>query len=371
MEHVMKLNPTVCAVGKNYQIMIVAEQDALISVRVGDKIYYHHSNGIRISAARVHRFCVPAQELDRECAYTVLIQKMIERSAYFPKSEPVLEKNYRFRPVKKTNEICLYHLADVHGELQQAIHAASYFDQPLDLLIMNGDISSTSNTFEDMIACYKIASEVTKGEIPCVISRGNHDLRGQGAESLAGYMPGDEGRSYYTFRVGCIWGILVDTGEDKEDSSPEYGGTVCCHEFRLEQEKMLKKIIQNASDEYAREGVKYRLVVSHVPFTFKRNPPFDIERQLYSNWSALIRENIRPDLMLCGHTHKACVSEPGSEYDDLGQPCTVIVGSDVSKGENGQDVLAGAFIQLSEDCAKVAFNTEHTVLDEKTVFYQK
>lgn len=50
-------------------------------------------------------------------------------------------------------------------------------------------------------------------------------------------MPGDDGRSYYTFKVGCIWGILVDTGEDKEDSHAEYGGIICCHDFRLEQEK--------------------------------------------------------------------------------------------------------------------------------------
>lgn len=367
MKSSIKINPTVCIVGKTYQIMIVSEQDALISVRVGEKSYYNHSNGIRISTAGVHKICVPAEILDRECKYTVVVQKMIERLPYFPESEPAVETTYRFKPIKKTDDINIYHLADVHGELQQAVGAAKYCGKELDLLIMNGDISSTSDTFDEMILCYKIASEVTKGEIPCIISRGNHDLRGFGAENLAKYMPGDGGKSYYTFRMGCIWGMLVDTGEDKEDSHPAYGGTVCCHDFRLEEEKMIHNTIRNAAEEYAEDGVKYRVILSHVPFTFKREEPFDIERQLFSDWSKLIKENIKPDIMLCGHTHKACVSECGSEYDDLGQPCTIIVGSDVSEDENGKSVLAGAFININDDVIKVVFNTASGILFEETV----
>lgn len=366
---IVKLNPTVCAVGKMYQIMIIAECEALISVRIGEKIYYYHSNGIRISSPGVHRISVPAEELDRECAYTVVIQKVIERLPYFPKIKPPIEKVYKFRPVKKTEDINIYHLADVHGKFRQAVNIVKYCGRKLDLLIMNGDISSTSDTFEDMTLCYKIASEITKGEIPCIISRGNHDLRGFGAEHLAEYMPGADGRSYYTFRVGCIWGMLVDTGEDKEDGHPEYGGTVCCHDFRIEQERMIKETIKNAVDEYAGEGVKYRFIISHVPFTFKREDPFDIERPLFSSWSKLMKEYIKPDLMMCGHTHKACISECGSEYDDLGQPCTIIVGSDVDEVENGEDIIAGAFINLNEGSARVIFNTEKEILDETTITF--
>ena len=34
-----------------------------------------------------------------------------------------------------------------------------------------------------------------------------------------------------TFRLGNLWGILLDCGEDKNDDRPEYGGTICCHAF--------------------------------------------------------------------------------------------------------------------------------------------
>lgn len=363
----MKLHPTVCVVGKTYQIMVVTEVEALISVQVGEKTYYCHSNGIRIASAGVHRIVVPTEALDREKSYTVIVQEMIERLPYFPKTGVPVRTEYNFKPIEKNDGINIYHLADVHGHMKQAVSVCRYWDREFDLLIMNGDISSTSNTFDDMILCYKIASEITKGEIPCIISRGNHDLRGFGAEGLARLMPGEAERSYYTFRVGPIWGILVDTGEDKDDDHPEYGGTICCHEFRLEQEKMIKNTIKNAADEYDDVGVKYKMIISHVPFTFKRNDPFDIERPLYTSWSKLMKDNIKPDIMLCGHTHKACISEPGSEYDDLGQPCTVVVGSDVAGNKYDEPILAGAIIELCDGCARVSVNTVSEILLEGIV----
>ena len=134
---------------------------------------------------------------------------------------------------------------------------------------------------------------------------------------------------------------------------------------------MIKNTIKNAEEEYQQDGIKYKLLVSHVPFTFKkREPKFDIERELFSNWSALISENIKPDIMLCGHTHKACVSKPGSEYDDLGHPCTVIVGSDLKKDEQENVILAGALITLGDGKAKVTVNSETEVLLEETVVFE-
>lgn len=367
MNNIVKLNPTVCIVGNTYQIMTITQRDAMVSVRVGNNVYYNHSNGIRVSSAGVHRVSVPSDELDNACKYTVVVEEMLERKPYFPKISPAIEMTYNFSPIEKTNDINIYHLADVHGHFDQAVDAVRFCGEAIDLLIMNGDIANSSNTAEDLMLCYKIASEVTKGEIPCIISRGNHDLRGPEAENLAKYMPSDNGKTYYTFKAGCIWGMLVDAGEDKDDSHPEYGGAICCHDFRLEQEKMIKNTIENASNEYDRDDIKYKLIISHIPFPFKREAPFDIEKQLYSNWSELIRENINPDIMICGHTHKACISECGSEYDELGQPCTIIVGSDVDEDNNGKFILSGALITLSDGVAKVRLNSGTKVLFEETV----
>lgn len=373
MQTITDFHPTVCAVRDTYQIMILTKTDALVSVRIGDKTYANHTNGIRISTAGVHRICVPAKVLDSAREYTVVAQKMIERLAYFSKTEEPIEKTYKFKPLEKTQNINVYHLADVHGELEQAVECASLYENNIDLLILNGDISSSSDTFDDMTLCYKIASRITKGEFPCIMSRGNHDLRGLGAETLATVMPGDNGKSYYTIRVGCIWAILVDTGEDKDDDHVEYGNTVACHQFREEQEEMIKRVIDNAKNEYENDGVVYKLVISHVPFTFKRNPPFDIEREMYTSWSRLLRENVAPDLMLCGHTHNALISERGSEQDDLGHPCTVLVGSNVvTEIANGQVLgrtLTGSYITLIKNKAEITFNTGKKVESKHEIFF--
>lgn len=361
MQTITDFHPAVCAVGNTYQIMILTKTDALVSVRIGDKTFANHTNGIRISTAGVHRICVPAKVLDSAGEYTVVARKMIERLAYFSKTEESVERTYKFKPLEKRENINIYHLADVHGELEQAVECASLYEGKIDLLILNGDISSSSDTFDDMTRCYKIASRITKGEFPCIMSRGNHDLRGLGAEKLATLMPGDNGKSYYTLRVGCIWAILVDTGEDKEDNHIEYGNTVACHQFREEQEEMIKRVIENAKSEYRDKGVLYKLVISHVPFTFKRYDPFDIERGMYTSWSNLLRKNVKPNLMLCGHTHKSLISERGSKEDDLGHPCTVVVGANVVTEIANEQVisrtLTGSYITLNKNKAVVVFNS--------------
>ena len=374
MKQTLTYHPTVCPVGSTYQIMIVTEREALLSIRVGQNIYYYHSNGIRISSPGVHRFTIPAIELDHACAYTVIVENIIERIPYFSTTEPAYELEYCFRPLKKLTDIHIYHLADVHGKGEKAVGAALFPQKKLlcnelDLLIINGDISSSSETFADMTLAYQIASDITSGTFPCLISRGNHDLRGKGAQKLAEYMPGENGNSYYTFRLGCLWGIMVDAGEDKPDNHAAYGGTICCHTFRMEQDAFIEKVIKNADTEYAADNVKYKFIISHVPFSFKTEAPFDIEKELYTRWGKLLKENVQPDLMICGHTHNLAVSECGSAYDELGQPCTIIVGSDVKKTDDNEIILTGAYIHLQENHAEVVFNTDKKIIQSSTVIF--
>ena len=121
-----------------------------------------------------------------------------------------------------------------------------------------------------------IAGSVTKAELPVIFSRGNHDTRGIYAENIADHTPTDNGRSYFTVRLGNIWAVVLDCAEDKPDTNPEYGHTICCHEFRIEETEFLKKIAESPDTEYAAPGVKYRLVIVHNPFCEPRRSPFDI-----------------------------------------------------------------------------------------------
>lgn len=361
-------HPTVCAVGNEYQIIVPVKYNMLFSVKVGEKEYFNQSNGIKISTTKIQRVRVPMSELDREKKYTVICRKMLKRLAYRSKTaanETRIE--YSFNPVEKKENIKIYQIADAHGYITESCAAAKKFSSDIDLLILNGDIANSSDTFDDVITCYKIASNITEGTIPCIISRGNHDLRGRYAEVLVDHMPNRNGNSFYTFKVGCIWGILVDCGEDKVDSHEEYGRTICCHQYRQDVTEYIKEIIK--SKEYENSDIKYRLVLSHVPFPYRCEPPFDIEEETYTEWCRLLKENIKPDLLLAGHLHTCAVSDFGGKYDTYGQPCPVIIGSSLNKKNGKLEEYTGVGVVLNESSADVDFTSSKGKSEKHTVKY--
>lgn len=212
---------------------------------------------------------------------------------------------------------------------------------------------------------YKIAAKITKGNIPVVFSRGNHDTRGLMAERFNEYTPTYQGNTYYTFRIGNVWGMVLDCGEDKLDSHEEYGGTVCFHQFRLRETAFIKDVIARANEEYLADGVEYRLVIAHNPFTVIHKKPFDIEQELFGEWIQLIGEHIQPQALLGGHMHCLKVIRPGDELDCFGQTFPTVVGSIVK----GQDpYYAGAGFELDGEKMTITFtDSEGNVLETESI----
>jgi predicted phosphodiesterase len=356
----LKTSPAVFAVHNTYQIMVSVTKESLFFVKIGDKCYYDHSNGILRSLSPLHRVTVPMEELDKAGEYTVCVRPLIERKPYFTETEEVWEKTFEFYPVPEKNIRC-YHLSDTHGHIENPTIAAKTFGK-IDFLILNGDIIDHSGDPEKFDNIYQICANITGGNIPTVFSRGNHDLRGNFAERFADYTPSYQGKTYYTFRLGSVWGMLPDCGEDKADHLPNYGFTIACHPFRLEQTEWIKQVIENKNTEYLAPGVKTRLVISHVPFTEKHEEPFDIEEDTYALWAKLIKENIKPDLMICGHTHINEIRPLGHERDNFGQPCTLVVAA----GKKA-DVITGTGFEFKENEIEVTFTNSNAEILEKNV----
>ncbi len=358
MFEMLKTHPAVFAVGENYQIMVTVNKPSLFWVRVGDKEYYDGSNGILRSLSDLHRAEVPMSELDRTGEYTVCVHPLIERKPYFTETEPVVEYTYKFKPVPK-GRARAYHISDAHNLIDPPVKAAETFGA-IDFLILNGDVLDHSGDPSKFDNIYEIASRLTGGELPVVFSRGNHDLRGNYAERFAEYTPNENGKTYYTFRLGGIYGILLDCGEDKRDDSTEYGGTICCHDFRMRETEYLKALTQGA--EYDAESVEHKVVISHVPFTHKMNPPFDIEEELYREWARLLRDDIKPEVMICGHIHCTEVWREGCERDTYGQACPVVIGGDIKYQEN---YFVGCGYEFSEDGTEVTFTDSNGAVKGK------
>ncbi len=324
----LKTSPAVFAVENTYQIMVQTNSPCLFWVRVDGEEYYDESNGIMRSLSDLHRVIVPMSALDRAKAYTVCVRPLIERKPYFSQTAPVEEYNFTFTPVPD-GAVRAYHIADAHNRVEEPIAAARAFGE-IDLLILNGDVINHSGDPEKFDVVYEICSRLTGGTKPVVFSRGNHDMRGNFAERFAEYTPNANGKTYYTVRLGSLWMILLDCGEDKTDDHAEYGYTVCCHAFRLRQTAFLKQVI--ADGEYADESIRTRLLICHNPFTRQDVPPFNIEAPIYREWGVLLKDHIRPDAMICGHVHELGVHYVGGEWDHLGQPCTMVTGSKPDEG---------------------------------------
>lgn len=348
----LKFHPAVFAVGKNYQIAVTTKTNSFISIQIGEQLFTDNSNGILKSASLTHKITVPQKLLDEERLYTVIEKNIIKRLPYYTKTRDECQYEYDFRPISDENIKC-FHIADAHNNVQGPVKAAQKFGK-FRFLILNGDIPNDSGNVKNFDTVYDIASLLTGGKIPIVFTRGNHDMRGEFAEKFEEYAPDLEGKTYYSFRLGKIWGLCLDCGEDKDDNCDEYGNTVVCHQFRLQETEFIKDIIRNSKNEYDADDVAIKLLIVHFPFSHKFEPPFDIEENIYSEWCQLIKENIQPELMICGHTHKFGFYEPKSDYDSYGQPCPMVIGSEIGK----KDTFGGAGIKFCDDKTIITFINE-------------
>ena len=360
----LRFSPAVFAVGDCYQIIVTSKSQAFISIKVGNKIFVDDSNGILRSACKTHKFNIPMQLLNETKHYTVIEKHIIKRLPYFTQTGKDKFYEYDFYPVPQKNQRA-FHIADAHNETEGPVNAGKKYGK-FDFLILNGDIPNHSGTVENFATVFEICSLLTEGQKPVVFARGNHDLRGICAEKFAEYTPSLNGKTYYTWRLGSIWGICLDCGEDKPDDHEEYGNTVCCHIFRERETEFLEEIIK--SEEYKAPGIDTRLVICHNPFTFKFEEPFNIEKEIYTHWARLLKENIKPDLMICGHTHTYALRYPGDESDYKGHPCPLVTAS-----QRGNDIpFGGAGFEFGEKNIKIDFvNSINPNLDKITVKKEK
>ena len=349
--------PAVFAVGNEYRICALAKSPLLFWVTVGEHTFYDAQNGILRSARPVHEVAVPMALLDREGSYTVHYRKVIERKPYFPESEEEVCVTYPFRPVPTKGPVRMYHLADTHGGYEAPAAAVKFFGDDLDLLILNGDIPNHSGTAENFHLIYALCEAATGGQRTCLFSRGNHDMRGVCAEELVNYVPTDKGNSYFTFRVGGVWGLVLDAGEDKPESHDAYGGTNVCHGFRLAQTEFIKSVIARADSEYAAEGVQHKVVVCHHPFTYRMEEPFNIDEDVYEEWADLLAAHVKPEALISGHLHRFEVKPQGGELDKGGN-IPVVVGSALVREEKKVVSFTGAAITLSDNGTDVLFTNE-------------
>ena len=367
MNKMLKYSPTVFAVENDYKIFIPVTSSCGLWVKVGDECYYDHSNGILRSSVTMHKVAVPRDELDKAGKYTVCFREMIERKPYFSVTSDVYEEEFDFNPLPG-GTFRAYHISDAHGAVTAPVNSALAFEKKygkIDLLILNGDVIDHSGDIGNFDAIFEICSLISKGSIPVIFSRGNHDTRGEFAENIADYTPTRAGYSYFSFNLGTLWGLVLDCGEDKLDTNAEYGNTNCCHAFRIEETKYINDLVKRKSEEYEKDGITRKIVIAHSPFSRKFEFPFDIEDDIYTEWCTALRKEIKPDVMISGHTHSIEILPLGDERHVHGCPCPVVVGGKPDK-KNGKHYGCGLI--FTDNGLTAVFNQGDDVIGEHTVY---
>ena len=322
----MKFHPNIFIVGDEYHIVVITKKQSQVSIKIGRKLYREDNGGIVPSLDIVHKIIIPQQALDKKGSYTVCVRRTIDKRPYFPVFGEEEQKTYTFKN-DRFDGLKGYYLADTHSQYDRAKKLASYYSDN-DFIIYNGDFGET-NSVADIMELNKFFSDVTKGSIPILFVRGNHDTRGKLSEFLYKYTGMNGQKGYFRFSFRSIEGLALDCGEDKPDKNPEYGGCANCFtEYRKEQAKFLQKV-------KLLKG-KYKLAVCHTSFMRQESMhgQFDIEREGYAKWaSELNKKGLQG--MLTGHIHRIKFWQANSEDSVQSHNYPIISGSQMLKNPDG------------------------------------
>ena len=287
--------PVVYAVEDTYQIVFSTNHPATAWVEIDGEVYYDLYAGSMKSNDTVHKIIVPQEKLDEAKAYSIHAEKMIYRGPFGGFKGNEISKSYTFRPVNSADGLVYYTITDVHHASTGAVDAANSIEN-LDFIVILGDSVGMVEYKNDVQFTNLFAHQITKGEIPVVYSRGNHEIKGAYAETLYKYVGSKNENFYYWFTLSDVFGINLDLGEDHDDGWWEYYGTDHFTLYRDEQTQFLKDLV--LTKPY--EGYRYTLLTCHIPIQFvnARNDHKDVKVE----WTELINQ-IQPDLAVYGHQH--------------------------------------------------------------------
>jgi predicted phosphodiesterase len=238
--------------------------------------------------------------------------------------EPQISPEHTCRTLDTTAEKTTFAVwNDTHenAETLKSLHQMTAALKP-DFLVWNGDQSNDVHFEKDMAGQFLTPAGLPIADRwPLAYVRGNHDVRGPAAPCLDRFTGTPDNRFYYAFRSGPLAALVMDTGEDKPDDSPYFGGMVAFQKMQQRQAEWLKTVVKQLWFRRA----PHKVLFCHIPLWFTRDifptqqrwECHDVCRKL---WAPTL-ENAGVKLVISGHTH-AHRWMPSKE----GQPIAQLIG---------------------------------------------
>ncbi|WP_316836883.1 FN3 domain-containing metallophosphoesterase family protein [Pedobacter nutrimenti] len=176
-----------------------------------------------------------------------------------------------------------------------------------DFIFFNGDVFDYQTDEKQIIdhmlqPCVDYFAKTT----PFVYVRGNHETRGKFARDFAAYF---DHVGYTAFTLGPVRFVILDTGEDKEDTHPVYAGIVDFDRYREEQAVWLEHEVSRKEFKNA----PFRIVMMHIPPRYSGDAHGAVHcTQLFEP----IMNRAKVDLVLSGHTHQYKVHGPAPKLNN-------------------------------------------------------
>lgn len=282
--------PAVFECGDCYAVIWATNAKGSGCVEVNGKTYWDTRSGLIKTHDRIHTVKIPKEELIGK-EYRVYSQRINYKLAYSAfKGDSFESRPIKFKGTPSDTDINLLCISDVHNMAEKMYKSLEYHKENPDIIFMLGDISSVlefKKTFIEGII--EPAGKISKGEIPVVYARGNHETRGEFASQLINYFPTATKEFYFTFDFGQFSAVVLDPGEDKKDTHIEYSGLVDFESYRQQQYNWICNLNKNDF-----KG-KYLITFSHEPV---------LNSHFGKDWTNELKK-LGVDLIVGGHHHKS------------------------------------------------------------------
>jgi acid phosphatase type 7 len=173
-----------------------------------------------------------------------------------------------------------------------------------DFLVWNGDQTNDVHFEKDMAGQFLTPAGLAIADSwPLAYVRGNHDVRGPEAHRVPQFTGTPNDQFYYAFRSGPLAALVMDTGEDKPDDSPNFAGMAAFQVMQRRQASWLKSVTRYSWFQSA----PFKILFCHIPLYFTRDifpthqrwECHNVCRELWV--PTLVEAGVK--LIISGHTH--------------------------------------------------------------------
>lgn len=330
-------------------VMFIINSNAHSWVEFGengfDNIACSSRDGLVDADIRLNKMILKNLKPETTYFYRVVSKQILSFDPYDLKyGEKITSEAFSFTtPKKDSGSVSCVILNDIHDRPDSFYDLFGLAEQlKFDFVVLNGDMFDYQTDERQIIDHLLVpCTNLFATETPFLMIRGNHETRGKYARQLKGYFTyPDHDEYYFSFRQGPVHFIVLDSGEDKEDEHPEYGGIVNFDEFREEQARWLENEVSKS--EFS--DCKYKVVIMHIPPFYSGNGHGTMHcRKLFH--PVFERHNIA--MVISGHTHAYGIHPPTTEHS-----YPIIIGGGPQKGNRTLIHLKANFENLETEMIK-------------------